>query len=140
MEELKRTGVPCFVYGYGARRRDGNLRFFAFNEKTFFQHLASAKAVLTGGGFSLLSEALYLKKPILSVPIPNHYEQCYNARILQQRGFGKMVIYPTSDDILTFLHDLPRYEKNVRKYSFNGTEFAKAVEREAARAVKRRKS
>ena len=51
-----------------------------------------------------------------------------------------MVIYPTSDDILTFLHDLPRYEKNVRKYSFNGTEFAKAVEREAARAVKRRKS
>ena len=33
----------------------------------------SARGVITGGGFSLLSEAVYLHKPVLSVPLDGQF-------------------------------------------------------------------
>lgn len=52
-----------------ARKNDGNLQFKNFNEDEFYRDLASCRAVITNGGFSLMTEALYLQKPILSVPV-----------------------------------------------------------------------
>lgn len=54
-----------------ARKNDGNLQFKNFNEDEFYRDLASCRAVITNGGFSLMTEALYLQKPILSVPVKN---------------------------------------------------------------------
>jgi uncharacterized protein (TIGR00661 family) len=64
---LQRTGLECRIYGM--RRHiteeqvEGNLRFRPFSETRFIEDLASARAVVAGGGFTLLSEAVYLHKP-----------------------------------------------------------------------------
>ena len=54
----------------------------------FVDDLATARAVVCNGGLSLIGEALYLGKPIFSVPVRNQYEQVLNARYLEQLGYG----------------------------------------------------
>ena len=44
--------------------------------------------MVTGGGFSLLSEAVYLGKPVLSIPLRGQFEQLMNARYLERDGYG----------------------------------------------------
>ncbi|MSP93393.1 MAG: teichoic acid biosynthesis protein [Myxococcales bacterium] len=83
---------PFFVYGLrrgiASEEVDANLRHQPFSEAGFIAHLASAQAVVAGGGFSLMSEAVYLHKPMLSVPLAGQFEQILNARWLERLGFG----------------------------------------------------
>ena len=48
---------------------EGRLTYRPFSEAGFIADLSSARAVIAGGGFTLLGEAVYLQKPILSVPV-----------------------------------------------------------------------
>jgi len=93
IEALAATGIECRVYGL---RRDiaeeqveGTLRYRPFSEAGFIADLASARAVIAGGGFTLMGEAVYLHKPMLAVPIGGQFEQVLNARYLEQTGFGR---------------------------------------------------
>ena len=87
------TGLECRIYG--ARRDlkeevvEGNLRFQPFSEDKFIDDLASCKAVIAGGGFTLMGEAVYLHKPMLAVPLARQFEQVLNARYLELEGFGR---------------------------------------------------
>jgi uncharacterized protein (TIGR00661 family) len=78
------------VYGFPKAGIEGNLHFKHFNEQEFFDDLASAKAVIANGGFTLLSEALFFRKPILSIPIAGQCEQIINAHYLENLGYGMM--------------------------------------------------
>nr|WP_279383593.1 glycosyltransferase family protein [Methanobacterium formicicum] len=69
LDILKKFDDEFIVYGFHQDGRDENLRFKNFNEDEFFQDLARARAVIANGGFTLISEALYLGKPVLSVPV-----------------------------------------------------------------------
>ena len=57
------------------------------------QYLKQTKAIITNGGFTVISEALYLKKPIFSIPIKNQFEQALNAKFVEKLGAG---VYKTS--------------------------------------------
>jgi uncharacterized protein (TIGR00661 family) len=64
----------------------------------------------------VLSEALYLKKPIFSLPIKNQFEQMMNGKFIQQLGVGE---YHTSLDVENlehFFNNLKNYQKNARSY------------------------
>ena len=80
---------------YGVRREltedlaDGALVFRPFSETVFLDDLRSARAVIAGGGFSLLSECVYLHKPVLSIPVEGQFEQVLNARYLEKLGYGE---------------------------------------------------
>jgi uncharacterized protein (TIGR00661 family) len=74
----------------------GNIRCFPVNQEKFNESLISCEGIITGGGFETPSEALYLGKKVLSIPIRNHYEQECNAAALQKMGVP--VIYNVSDD------------------------------------------
>ncbi len=76
------------VYGSGATSTPSNVRLREFSEQGFVDDLASSSAVISNGGFTLLGEALYLGKPVYSVPVRNHAEQIVNARYLERLGFG----------------------------------------------------
>ena len=41
-----------------------------------------------GGGFSLMSEAVHLNKPLLSIPLEKQFEQVLNALYLEHLGYG----------------------------------------------------
>jgi uncharacterized protein (TIGR00661 family) len=48
--------------------------------------LLTSHGLITGGGFETPSEALYLNKKLISIPIKNHYEQQCNAAALKKMG------------------------------------------------------
>lgn len=50
----------------------------------------NADLMLVNGGFSAVSEAFALRKPMVVLPIPNHAEQWVNGRTVEKLGVGFM--------------------------------------------------
>ena len=112
----KFTAEKFIVYGFGINKKEDNILFKEFSEKGFADDLANSKAVITNGGFSLMSEAVFLHKPVLSIPVKKHYEQINNAVYLQKEGYGAFYEQLTRKNLKSFLMNLPKYRKNLRRY------------------------
>ncbi|WP_111709015.1 glycosyltransferase family protein [Lutibacter citreus] len=56
------------------------------NSKKFEKSMASCQGVLCGAGFETPSEAIYLKKKLMVIPMKNQYEQHFNAVALEELG------------------------------------------------------
>jgi uncharacterized protein (TIGR00661 family) len=65
---------------------DANVSVCPVNNEQFNASLASCAGLLTGGGFEGPSEALFLGKKLLVVPMKFQYEQQCNAFALEQLG------------------------------------------------------
>ncbi len=124
LEVLGRSGVECRVYGVrrgiAAEEREGNLRHRPFSEAAFVEDLRTARAVLSNGGFTLLGEAVYLHKPVLSVPVQRQFEQVLNARYLEREGYGRHVAEVTAAALAEFLERLPDLEARLAGYRQDG--------------------
>lgn len=86
--------LKFFVYGYlrneeVKEKQLGNCILKPFSEDQFMLDLASARAIISGGSFTVLTESLALRKPILSLPIKGQFEQEMNAFYLEKAGYGK---------------------------------------------------
>ncbi|TGE15576.1 MJ1255/VC2487 family glycosyltransferase [Hymenobacter elongatus] len=110
-------GQQFRVYGFNREENYGNVQLRAFSEQGFIDDLASARAVITNGGFSLISEAVYLHKPICAIPIPAQFEQFLNAAQVEKLGYGRHFSALTADNIKAFLYDLTGYEQALAAYS-----------------------
>lgn len=92
-DAMRRIGDVDFLV-YGMRRDirsdqvEGNIVYRPFSQQGFIDDLAGARAVVAGGGFSLMSECVYLGKPMLSVPLEGQFEQALNALWLERLGYG----------------------------------------------------
>ena len=64
----------------------GSIKIYPINEDLFLQYLAQSDGVMTNAGFGTTSEALYLAKPLLVVPMRGHVEQNHNAFALKKMG------------------------------------------------------
>ena len=64
----------------------GNVVLSPINNEAFLKSMATSAGVLCGAGFETPSEALYLKKKLLVVPMENQYEQHCNAAALSLLG------------------------------------------------------
>jgi uncharacterized protein (TIGR00661 family) len=123
-EILKSSGRECRIYGL--RRdlvedlRDGNLVYRPFSERTFIDDLRTARAVVSGGSFTLMSEAVYLKKPMLSVPVKKQFEQILNGRYLQLVGYGLTADDITRENLGGLLERVPEFERNLGHYAQDG--------------------
>jgi uncharacterized protein (TIGR00661 family) len=104
------------IYGFNKETTDGNLIFKRFNEDVFYQDIASAKAVIVNGGFTAISEALFLKKPIFSLPIHHQFEQLFNAKCIERMGVGVFHKTFNEEDFRQFLLNLAFYRKNLERY------------------------
>ena len=101
------------VYGFNVNKTDGNLTFKEFNEDVFYDDLASAKAVICNGGFTFISEAISLKKPIYSVPARGNFEQTLNGYYVHRLGYGEYHEMMDEFRVKTFLENLPKYKKKL---------------------------
>jgi len=124
MDALKKSGLPCKVYG--VRRGipsdevDENLTFRPFSEAGFIDDLRSCRAVVAGGGYTLMSEAVYLHKPMLSLPVQGQFEQTLNALYLQQLDYGRHAEVLDTATLNAFLADVPRHAEALKGYSQDG--------------------
>ena len=103
------------VYGFNKNKVDGNLTYKEFNEDEFYDDLASSKAVICNGGFTFISEAIHLKKPIYSVPAIGNFEQTLNGFYVQKLGYGEYHENLSAKKVENFLRRLPKYQKRLAK-------------------------
>lgn len=109
-------GQEFRVYGFNKEENHGNVRLRAFSEQGFIDDLASAQAVITNGGFSLISKAVYLRKPICAVPIPAQFEQYLNAAEVEKLGYGRHFPALSADSIEAFLYDISGFQRVLAGY------------------------
>jgi len=123
-EMLRRCGRECRIYGL---RRDltedlvdGNLRYRPFSERLFIDDLRCAHAVVSGGSFTLMSEAVYLHKPMLSVPVRKQFEQILNGRYLERLGYGLTADEVTRQRLGELLERVGEFEGHLAGYRQDG--------------------
>lgn len=136
---LKQAGLPCRVYG--VRRDltedlvDGNLTYRPFSEQGFIDDLRTARAVLTGGGFTLMSESVFLHKPVLSLPVSGQFEQVLNALYLQRLDYGMYAPALDARVLGAFLERVPDFQRSLHGYQQDGNRLmVEALESQLARA------
>jgi uncharacterized protein (TIGR00661 family) len=113
-------GQRFVVYGYKRNEELGNVTLKDFSEAGFVDDLKTARAVIAGGGFSLMGEAVYLGKPVLSVPLRNQFEQALNALYLQHLGYGECCDALTAERVGAFLDRAPTYARAVARHKQDG--------------------
>ena len=115
VERLKVLDEKFIVYGFNEEKVDDNLTYKLFNEDEFYDDLASAKAVVCNGGFTFISEAIALKKPIYSVPAQGNFEQILNGFYVQKLGYGEYHENMSPRKLNNFLKRLDRYQNKLNK-------------------------
>ena len=110
---LAASGLDCRVYGFRrdleADVREGGILYRPFSEVAFIDDLRTARAVVTGGGYTLLSECVHLGVPALSVPLAGQFEQVLNARYLERLGYGMYAPHATTAAIAAFAERVPDF-------------------------------
>ncbi len=84
-----------------------NLTFHQVNSEKFLRMMQDCSGLVCTAGFESVCEAMYLGKPIMMVPVPNHIEQEINAWDGARAGAG---IAETAFDLSRFISYLPVHQ------------------------------
>ena len=117
------TRRTCYIFGYQDREgREQNLVFRPKSEDAFLELLEGASYVICGGGHTLMTEALFLGKPVLSLPLGAFLEQRFNALYIEQLGYGMRAdMFGLRPELLAeFETRLDEFARNVRTGNFCG--------------------
>jgi UDP:flavonoid glycosyltransferase YjiC (YdhE family) len=105
-----------------------NLKVKGFSTEDFINDLAECSGIISNGGFTLISEAIYLGKPIYSVPIKGQYEQRVNGFLVEKMGYGLTSNDFDEERFEKFINNMEEYKKNLSKYYQDGNkEFEKKL-------------
>jgi uncharacterized protein (TIGR00661 family) len=114
VETMKTINKQFVVYNSKVNRTEGNIEFKSGTGAHFFKDLARCEAIITTAGLSLISEAIYLKKPIYAMPV-SHFEQILNAQYVEKLGYGMHAKKITKQEADEFFSKLNIYRKNLAK-------------------------
>lgn len=117
------TTRTAHVFGYTeTESRDGNIFFHRRDEDRFGELLAKSAYVIMGGSHTLMSEALHLGKPVLSIPLLAMLEQRINALYLERLGYGVQTSMDQLSQALlaNFESRLQEFAYAIGKHSFCG--------------------
>jgi uncharacterized protein (TIGR00661 family) len=124
LDHLRATGIECRIYGVrrglSREEREGTLRFLPFSDAGFVEDLRTARGVISNGGFTLLGEAVLLRRPVLSVPVGGQFEQMVNARYVEREGYGMAADLVTAPILGEFLERAPDFRRNLSGYHQDG--------------------
>ena len=101
------------------------------DRKTFnASHLMSQSTIVViNGGFSSISEALALAKPMIVIPLKGHIEQKVNALWIQENNFGIISSWEKLEDSILYVKEnYGHFEMHLLKYErLNGAEQAASL-------------
>lgn len=86
LEKLKTVQWQVFSKHNKKKITLDNITIVPINGDLFLKSMATAKGVLCNAGFGTASEALFLKKKLLVIPMKKQYEQYCNAEMLKEMG------------------------------------------------------
>ncbi len=90
-----------------------NLHLHAINDKLFLEKMSQAKGLASTAGFESVCEAMYLRKPVLMVPIEGHFEQFCNSRDAAKAGAG---IYDSKFDLTRLVDYTTESQQKYNEY------------------------
>lgn len=94
-------------------RVPSNVTLFPHGDPHFFPALERSAAVISTAGHTLLSESMYLDKPVFALPLPV-YEQQMNANVISENGFGIARTQLSATDLHLFLENLDLYAEAIK--------------------------
>ena len=118
LEVLKQTDQQYLVYGYNLAATDRNLTFRVFSDRMPGE-LGECNAVMGTAGMSLISEAVWLKKPFFGIPLKNEFEQLWNAMLIRRSNFGDFSEEPSKAEVDRFFRTLNDYRSSLDAYQFD---------------------
>lgn len=133
---LKQTNQNYHIYGFNEDRKEENLLFCKAGKEEFAADLISCKGIITNGGFSLISEAVTLNKPIYSIPVRKQNEQEMNGYYIEKKGWGITSKVINLDDLNYFLKNLDKYKTNLESISFDKNELIILLEEKIESLIK----
>lgn len=78
-----------------------------YNNQNFINE---ADMLVINAGFSAISEAIILKKPVVVIPVENHAEQFINSHIVEQSGLGLLATQENiHEKIIEMLTNFKKY-------------------------------
>jgi uncharacterized protein (TIGR00661 family) len=118
---LRTLDETFVVYCNNRVGEEGNISYRA-QGPNFLRDLSACKAIIATTGFSLIADAIYLKKPYFGAPLRKQFEQTHNAHFLVQAGFGEFSETITKGQLESFLANLPRYGARLLEYDLDPAE------------------
>jgi hypothetical protein len=103
--------------------------------------LFRADALVINGGYSAVSEAFLLRKPVFVIPVPGHAEQLVNACLVRDLGVGFMATEENVLEQMMGMHQADRWSglsAAPPEFEFNGAQEAAEVILASGRNLKRR--
>lgn len=85
-----------------------NMQIHTLDDQKFISYMAGCRGLVCTAGFESISEALYLGKPVMVVPVSGQYEQACNALETKISGAG---IFSKAFDLEAFIDYLPNHPK-----------------------------
>jgi len=140
---IKNLPQKFVAYGFGKKKDQKNIVFKQPSAKGFIKDLAESKAVITGGGYTLISEALFFGKPVYSLPINGQFEQLINAQYLEKSGYGLFDSDPKKERIEMFFRGLEYFKKNIERDKKNfcaNKEFFNLLDKKIKTVINNQKS
>ena len=118
IELLKQIKTESFIV-YGLKNEhhiDGNIEYKPISPTVFLDDLNVCKAVITNGGHTLVSEAIYLRKPVLAFYVKGQFEQFLNAYYLDELGYGRRIKSDKTalNEINEFLKIVPELSEKLK--------------------------
>lgn len=86
LSQIKNTKWNVFSKKASKYYQKKNIYIHPINSRKFEKSLASCKGVLCGAGFETPSQAIFLNKKLMVIPMKNQYEQHFNAKALKEIG------------------------------------------------------
>ena len=124
---LKDIPENFIVYCNNQVGTEKNITFKASGGESYMKDLSSCKAIIGTTGFSLIGDALYLKKPYFGIPLKGQPEQMYNALTIKQLGIGEYTKQVTSLELNNFFAHLSIYREALEKYEYDPQEEERVV-------------
>lgn len=110
-----------------------NVYIRQYNEENFLETLKICKSAISSAGHTLLSELMFLEKPVLTVPL-NTYEQHYSAWIIGDGHYGMTAKRLSVKNIRDFLDSLDEYKHSIRMNK-NKRLYNKSAQSEIVKAI-----
>lgn len=86
LKKIKHSRFEIFSKHTKRFYKTSNLKIQPINAELFSKSIATSKGVLCGAGFETPSEALFLQKKLMVIPMKRQYEQHFNAAGLKELG------------------------------------------------------
>ncbi|MFT4733427.1 MAG: hypothetical protein ACI9DJ_001446 [Algoriphagus sp.] len=109
--------LHCFTknsQGQEVTQLHKNLFIHKLDNKKFLKLMANAKGLVTTAGFESVCEAIYFGKPVMMVPVKNHFEQACNALDAERYGAG---IAQESFDLDMFMSYVKSFQSKSQKFT-----------------------